>query len=133
MSNIAEIKDISGGATANFSTRKLATKDVFSAVRILNIIGISDEINNFISMDKTKANQEKVGASFINVLLKGLSNEKAEKLIYDLLADIARLKSGTDVANMEIECLITLLKQIAGENNISGFFNNALSLANIKK
>lgn len=121
-------KTVEERIVTKFNTRKLLTKDVFTVVRIINAMGIKDEIKNMRNIRKVKGNEEEVGALFGYVLLKGLENEDNEAMIYDFLGDVAHMNPD-EIKNQEIEGTIDLFLQISKENNLQHFFKSAQSIA----
>ena len=107
--------------------RKLGLKDAFFLGRIIKAANLRDEIIAFAKEVTAGKTTEEIGFEFIVTLITSISDPKAEKMIYELYADI----KGVDPAEVPLYDLATLkadFKTIAEENDLADFFNSALPL-----
>ena len=124
----------------NFELRELKATDLFSMVKILNGIGLS-EIKEAININEIKNarknitddNQSDVWSDIgVNVLMSVLgvvvnNIPKVEKELYNFIGGVANLKS-TEVANLGIVEFTDLLIAIAKKEEFKDFFNRASKL-----
>ena len=70
--------------------RSLQTQDVFAFVRLIDEVGIKDELKELIlSKDSVKdLTQESFGYDLIFTLISGASKKKAEEMLYEFFANI---------------------------------------------
>lgn len=70
--------------------RSLQTQDVFAFVRLIDEVGIKDELKELIlSKDSIKdLTQESFGYDLIFTLVSGASKKKAEEMLYEFFANI---------------------------------------------
>jgi hypothetical protein len=71
--------------------RKLKTMDVFAAARIVKAAGIKEEVKRIAleysdRKEITESYQKQVGAELVISVIDGLSEKKAENLMYEFLA-----------------------------------------------
>lgn len=100
--------------------RKLATKDLFAAMRIIKISGVKNELMPII---KAADGEDVEGVGILGVLtvLEALSGTAAEKELYKCIADIAEMGEN-EIADMPPADFLALLKNIAAENDMQSFF-----------
>lgn len=81
--------------------RNLQTQDIFAFVRLIDEVGIKDELKTLIlSKDKmTDLTQESFGYDLMFALISGASKKKAEEALYEFFANI--LETTTE----EIRCM----------------------------
>ncbi len=70
--------------------RSLQTQDVFAFVRLIDEVGIKDELKELIlSKDSVKdLTQESFGYDLIFTLISGASKKKSEEMLYEFFANI---------------------------------------------
>lgn len=70
--------------------RSLQTQDVFAFVRLIDEVGIKDELKELIlSKDSIKdLTQESFGYDLIFTIISGASKKKAEEMLYEFFANI---------------------------------------------
>lgn len=69
--------------------RKLKTSDVFSALRVIEKVGLKDELAKMSETAKdgtVKFNAKKVGIEFVVNLLSNCGDKESESAIYEFLA-----------------------------------------------
>lgn len=106
--------------------RKLQTKDVFNALRIIKKAELKEELKPFIKQvaeSKDKLALEDVGIDGILTVFEILVEKKAEQGVYDFLAGPFEMES-KEVEAMELNNLVEKLKELAGENNLKVFFTS---------
>lgn len=109
--------------------RALKTSDIFSFARVIKASGIREDLVNYLQKISAQddLNTERVGINTILMIIEALSDKKAEKAIYEALGPIFE-KSAAEVEEMAPSELISSLKQLAEENDLTDFFG---SLSNI--
>lgn len=88
--------------------RKLQTKDVCTALRIIKTAGIKDEVKSvtFAVQNNPKLNVKDVGFDFILGCLEKASEINAERSIYEFVADLLEM----DVESVETYDLMEFMK-----------------------
>jgi hypothetical protein len=107
--------------------RKLKTSDIPAFCRCLKNIGIKDEIKAIAADSSSAADAWDNGFQLIwNIF--DLATEKAgEQHLYEFLAGPFETKP-EDLADMDLDVFFAGCKQLADENNLSGFFKSAAKL-----
>lgn len=103
--------------------RKLNTQDVFKAFRLVTKSNLKAEITKLIEeiADKGYESIEKLGITGLLTALETLTDEKCEKMLYELLAGPYEM-SAKDVANLDLDKQIEMLTTLYEENNLRNFF-----------
>ena len=112
--------------------RELRTCDVFGAMRVVKASGVKDEIKR-IALEingKTEINQREVGAELILSIIEGLSEKKAESLMYEFLAAPFEM-SAEDIGKLTITELIEKLKELGRLESPEGWSSFFKSLGDL--
>lgn len=104
--------------------RKLKTPDLFAFIRTLKNIGIKDEIKVLAKKEKNIKDAWSKGYELIWNILDKATEKKAEKHIYEFLSGPFEL-SAAEIEDLDISVLFDMLKQLAEENDLVGFFERA--------
>ena len=109
--------------------RNLQTQDVFAFVRLIDEVGIKDELKTLImSKDKmTDLTQESFGYDLIFTMISGASKKKAEEALYEFFANILECDK-EDVRTMEPTKFIEKAIQIADVEKWKRFFESVAKL-----
>lgn len=108
--------------------RKLQTKDVFAAMRIIKKANMREEIKPFIKLaSEGSINIEDIGIEGILGLIETFVEKNAENAIYEVLAGPFEVKPD-EVASMELNTLKENLEALAKENNLKVFFTSLVGL-----
>ena len=125
--------------------RKVNTGDVFKLARIIKATGAKEDIINVYyeskkikeevkesatpehTQEKTEEAQEKIGIKIFFIIFEKCSDEKIEKLIYELIGGIAE-KKADEIERLPLDEMLKLLGEIIKENNIQNFFSTASNL-----
>lgn len=109
--------------------RNLQTQDVFAFVRLIDEVGIKDELKTLImSKDKmTDLTQESFGYDLIFTMISGASKKKAEKALYEFFANILECDK-EDVRTMEPTEFIEKAIQVADVEKWKRFFESVAKL-----
>jgi len=113
--------------------RKLNTPDVFKAFRVITKSSLKDELQKVIE-DLAKNGfdtVEKVGIEGILATIGCLSDEKTEKMFYEVLAGPFEM-TAKQVAELDIETMGQMLTELYKENNLKSFFTALSGLMNKK-
>lgn len=105
--------------------RNLQTPDIFAFVRMLNKIGIKDELKaKAISQD---ANVESLGYDIIFMVLEKLSDKEAESEIYTFFAPIFET-SEEELKSMDAIEFLDSVTKIASIERWKAFFSSVAKL-----
>lgn len=98
--------------------RSLQTKDIFAFVRLIDEVGIKEELKSLIlSKDSLKdITQESFGYDMIFTLISGASKKKAEEALYEFFGGL-----------FEID------KDKVGELEPTDFFQKVIEVADVEK
>lgn len=109
--------------------RNLQTQDVFAFVRLIDEVGIKDELKTLImSKDKmTDLTQESFGYDLIFTMISGASKKKAEEALYEFFANILECDK-EDVRTMEPTEFIEKAIQVAEVEKWKRFFESVAKL-----
>lgn len=73
--------------------RRLKTTDVLAAVRVVKAANIREEMKRIaLAASQEKASIRDIGVDMLMSVAEGLANVGAEKLLYELVADIFEMK-----------------------------------------
>ena len=114
--------------------RALQTHDVFKAVKIVNALGVRDEVKKIaLSLEgKKKINEREIGVEFILNILGSAGDEKVENLIYDLLGGILEIEP-EEIRVMDPLKLVENIKALSAVidvENWKSFFHYVASMMN---
>lgn len=117
--------------------RKLALKDAFALARIIKAAGIRKEIivfANEISNEQKEAEQEsglsfveKVGFDFFLLLMEACCEERIEKKIYSLYADIKGV-TPEDISVLSFAEIKNDIRELVETNDLQSFFSSLSAL-----
>ena len=107
--------------------RKLNTGDAFKLMQILRVAGLKDDFATIINMAVTGAKVDVLGGKVFALLFDCLGHEKVEVMSVKLLADIAE-KKPDEITQQSLQDTVSLLKDIAEQNDLRNFFKGAASL-----
>ena len=107
--------------------RKLKTSDIPAFCRCLKKIGFKEKIQAVAKeADNTKDVWDK-GFDMLWNIFDLATEVEGETTLYEFLAGPFEM-SAQDVADLDFELLFNNLKQLADENNLTGFFKSAAKL-----
>ena len=117
--------------------RKLALKDAFALARIIKAAEIRKEIivfANEISNEQKEAEQEsglsfveKVGFDFFLLLMEACCEERIEKKIYSLYADIKGV-TPEDISVLSFAEIKNDIRELVETNDLQSFFSSLSAL-----
>lgn len=107
--------------------RNLQARDVFAACRVLNKIGIKDDVKEIAQKADKASDMWDNGFDFVFKIFEKATSEKAEKPIYEFLAGILECK-WNEVESMDLFELCEKLKQVADPEKWKLFFRQAANL-----
>lgn len=94
--------------------RNLETHDVFKAMKIINALGVKEEVQKMalkMQSDKKGVNDKEVGVEVILNVIGHAGDEKAENLIYDFLSGPLEIEAET-IKHMDPLELIESIKSL---------------------
>lgn len=110
--------------------RNLQTSDLFAACRILNAIGVREEIREVAkeaAENKTKKVQFDMGFDLMFGILEKATQEKAETEIYKFIANLFECE-WTEVRDMDPIEMFEKLEAVADLEKWKNFFKRAATL-----
>lgn len=109
--------------------RNLQTQDVFAFVRLIDEVGIKDDLKKLIlSKDSIKElTQESFGYDLIFTLISGASKKKAEQALYEFFAPLME-KTPDEVRIMEPTDFIESVIKVADVEKWKSFFTSVAKL-----
>lgn len=109
--------------------RNLQTQDVFAFVRLIDEVGIKDELKTLIlSKDSIKdLTQESFGYDLIFTLISGASKKKAEQALYEFFAPLMET-TPDKVREMEPTDFIESVIKVADVEKWKSFFTSVAKL-----
>ena len=109
--------------------RNLQTQDVFAFVRLIDEVGIKDELKTLImSKDKiTDLTQESFGYDLIFTLISGASKKKAEEALYEFFANIMEI-STDEIRTMDPTEFLEKAIKVADPEKWKNFFGSVAKL-----
>ena len=114
--------------------RELKTCDLFGAMRVVKAAGVKDEIKRIALEinEKKEVNQREVGAELILSVIEGLSEKKAESLMYEFLAGPLEMDA-EQIGEMKITELIEKIKELGKMESPEGWASFFKSLGDLIK
>lgn len=108
--------------------RLLKSKDLFAAMRVIKTAKIREELKTIMKKAGEKnADPADVGMEVFLMIIEALSEKKAERCLYELIAGPAEMKP-EEVEELPLDELIIIIKTIAAENDLKGFFTTLSGL-----
>lgn len=107
--------------------RKLKTSDIPAFCRCLKAIGIKSEIESIaVKSDNLKDAWGK-GFELIYNIFDHATEVNGEKELYKFLAGPFEM-TAKEIEDLDISVFFEFIKQLASENNLTGFFRSAAAL-----
>lgn len=107
--------------------RKLKTADIPTFCRCLKRIGAKELIKAIAQQADNAKDVWSLGFDALWDLFDLATEKGGESAIYEFLAGPFEMTTA-EVADLELDVLMSNLKQLADENNLSGFFKSATAL-----
>ena len=109
--------------------RNLQTQDIFAFVRLIDEVGIKDELKTLIMSKDTIADitSESFGYDMVFTLVSGASKKKAEKALYAFFANIMEC-SPDEIRTMEPIEFIEKAIKVADVEKWKSFFGSVAKL-----
>lgn len=104
--------------------RKLKTADIPAFCRGIKQLGLKDQIKEIAEKSNTAKDVWSFGFDFLWNLFDVATEKHGETVIYEFLSGPFEM-TPEEVADLDLDVLITNLKQLAQENNLTGFFKSA--------
>lgn len=102
--------------------RKLNTRDVFAAARIIRASGVRAELIALIQRAaESKTPAQEVGIDGFLLIMEGLAERKAESAIYEALAGPMEC-TAEEVGSMDLDVLWDKLTYLAEDGGLKRFF-----------
>lgn len=112
--------------------RKLQTKDIFSAMRLIRKANLREEIKPIIIMAANKEiKTEDVGVEAVLTIIETFVEKKAENEIYNFLAGPFEIPA-EEISDMDMMEFIEKLGELAKESDIKAFFTTLSSMMTVK-
>ena len=109
--------------------RNLQTQDIFAFVRLIDVVGIKDELKTLIMSKDTIADitSESFGYDMVFTLVSGASKKKAEEALYEFFANIMEC-SPDEIRTMEPTEFIEKAIKVADVEKWKSFFGSVAKL-----
>lgn len=107
--------------------RELKTPDLFAFVRLIDKIGLKEEIQKIGLKADPKADIEKLGADILFMLLEKCTTEAAEQEIYKFFAPIFEV-TVEEIKDMNPFEFFEKVKTVASLEKWKSFFSSAAKL-----
>jgi len=109
--------------------RNLETQDIFAFVRLIDEVGIKDELKTLImSKDKmTDLTAESFGYDLMFTLISGASKKKAEEALYEFFSGIMEVPVD-DIRHMDAVEFIESALKVADVEKWKSFFASVAKL-----
>ena len=107
--------------------KKLALKHAFMLARIIKAANIRDEIVKFAGELHSGMTVDEIGLEFAVVMIQAAADEKAEKKIYELYAELKDVKP-EEVAEYDFATVKADMKVLVEENDLKSFFQSVSAL-----
>lgn len=102
--------------------RKLKTKDVFNAIRLIKKTNMKEDLKPVIALAAQGGMKiEDIGIEGILTVIEIFTAAKAETAIYEFLADPFEM-TPEEVGDLELCALAESLDQLVKENDLKNFF-----------
>ena len=102
--------------------RKLQTKDIFSALRLIQKANLKEELKPLIVLAaEGKANVEDIGIEGVITVIEIFASQKSESAIYEFLAGPFETDA-ENVEQMDLTELMEGIEYLAKESNLKNFF-----------
>lgn len=122
--------------------RNVNTSDLFSAMRLVKLAGVSDRIkpilqkySGVIKEDDNEEDADKVrrqfGMDLLFELMDGFSRKETEAEFYNFLSSIMEVKP-EDIRNLPPKELFDAFKELAGNEGWRDFFTQLANLITMK-
>lgn len=109
--------------------KKLALKHAFMLARIIKAANIRAEIVKFAEELQTGKTVDEIGLEFAVVMVQAAADEKAERKIYELYADLkGPLVPPEEVAEYDFATVKADVKALIEENDLKSFFQSVSAL-----
>ena len=112
--------------------RNLQTHDIFVAMKVVNSVGVADEIKRVALMvsEKKEVNIDKIGIEFLFSIMAKCANDNTENLIYEFLGGILEMdpKDIKVMDPMELVENIKKLNEVISVEQWKAFFQSLLNL-----
>lgn len=112
--------------------RKLQTKDIFQALRLIKKANLKEEIKPVLSLAAAgEMSVQDVGIEGILSIIEIFSEKKAESAIYEFLSGPFEMEP-EEVEALELMELMEKLNALGEENNLSVFFTSLSGMMQTK-
>lgn len=109
--------------------RKLNTTDVFAFCRLVKATGAREQLHGIVTAVAKKKDAgepidlTRVGVDGVLAVVEAAVEPKAEAMVYKFLSGPLECKP-EDVAVMELDVLLPVLRELAEANNLTTFFGS---------
>jgi len=108
--------------------RKLQTKDVFSALRIIKKVGLKEEMKPVFKLAASgELGVEDIGVEGMLTVIEIFAEHKAETCLYEVLSGPFEMTI-EEVGEMNINDLLVNIQEMASENDLKSFFSSLVGM-----
>lgn len=101
--------------------RKIQTKDIFSAMRIVKKSGMKQQLIPLIEKAAGAEDVAQIGIEGFLTVMEVLSENNAERAMYEVLAGPFEM-TAREVETLELDELASMLGELGEQNNLRNFF-----------
>lgn len=103
--------------------KKIQTSDLFSAMRVIKIANIKEELKPIVKKASEKnADVEDVGLEAIITIMESLCAKNAEVALYEFLGNLFEMQS-SEVGKLDLNELVEKINELVQENDLKSFFS----------
>lgn len=111
--------------------KKIATADIFAAMRVVKATGMKDELKPILKkVASGESSVEDIGIEAILAVMEAASGTASERAIYQFLSGPFEMDTEA-VAMLDLEDLMSNLEALARENDLRGFFRRLSGLMSL--
>lgn len=112
--------------------RKLQTKDIFQALRLVKKSNLKEELKPVLEKAATPGiDIQDIGIDGIMTVMEALVEKKSEEALYEFFSGPFEMEP-KDIAEMSLEELVRNMERLAEENNLKVFFTRLAGLTTKK-
>lgn len=107
--------------------KRLQTSDIFAAMRIVRQADLKDALKPILKKANGAEDVDEIGIEAILTIIECASAKNAESAIYEFLSNPFEM-AANEIAELPISETLTMLKELAEENDLPGFFKSLSGL-----
>ena len=101
--------------------RKIQTKDVFAAMRLVKKSGMKQQLIPLIEKAAGSAEFTKIGIEGFLTVMEVLSENNSERAMYEVLSGPFEM-TAEEIETLDLDELSSMVKELGEQNNVRNFF-----------